>query len=74
MPVSAYNAIDNLKAQIKSEMTGGVKTSLSSGSAGLSGASYGTSSAPLRWVEDGVVKYAFVWDKHDFDDEFAVFI
>lgn len=74
MPVSAYNAIDNLKAQIKSEMTGGVKTSLSSGSAGLPGASYGSSSAPLRWVEDGVVRYAFVFDRHTFDDPNAIFI
>lgn len=72
MPTSAYNRMDNLKRQIQTEQTGGIVTSLSSGSGGLSGASY--SNAPSRWVENGVIKEAFIWGKTSFDSETAIFI
>lgn len=72
MPTSPYNRTDNLKRQIRTEQTGGVVTSLSSGSGGLSGASY--ASPASRWVEDGVIYEAFIWGKSDFDSTTAIFV
>lgn len=28
----------------------------------------------LRWVDNGVVQYAFIWGKHSLDDENAIFV